>query len=77
MTRPEETLSGKKRLTAKAAGYMELKGAVKDADCQLVQVAGGVSKQLGCCNKYQPANSAVKQFRCGKCEYLVNGRPRT
>ena len=59
------------RLTAKAAGYMELEGARKTAECRLVSVPGGVSKQLGCCNKFEPESKAVKSFRCGNCEYVV------
>lgn len=53
-----------------AAGYMELRGAVKDAGCALVNVKGGVSRKLGCCNLFEPASEAVDQFRCGKCEYV-------
>jgi hypothetical protein len=59
------------RISAKAAGYMELAGAVKDAQCRIVHVEGGVSKQRGCCNLFDPESDAVKQFRCGNCEYLV------
>lgn len=59
-----------KRMTAAAADYMELDGAQKDADCQKVEVKGGVSSQLGCCNEFDP-NKAASQFRCGQCEYLV------
>jgi hypothetical protein len=67
----EETPKGKdSRLSAKAAGYMELKGAVKDADCQKVRVEGGVSSDLGCCNKFQPDGDSVRSFRCGVCSYL-------
>lgn len=58
------------RLSASQAGYMELAGATKDADCRKVNVKGGVSKQLGCCNEFQPESRSVKQFRCGTCEYL-------
>jgi hypothetical protein len=63
----ESELSG--RISAKAAGYMELNGAKKDGDCRIVNVKGGVSKQLGCCNKYQPQKGA-QEFKCGKCEYI-------
>ncbi|HLK54693.1 MAG TPA: hypothetical protein VKU42_14625 [Candidatus Angelobacter sp.] len=58
------------RLSASAAGYMELAGATKDADCHKVNVAGGVSQHLGCCNEFEPESKAVKQFRCGNCEYV-------
>jgi hypothetical protein len=34
------------KIPSAKAGYMELAGAVKDADCVKVEVAGGVSKQL-------------------------------
>ncbi len=57
------------KLTAKSAGYMELTDAKKDGDCAIVMVRGGVSKQLGCCNKYLPQPGA-KEFRCGKCIYV-------
>lgn len=59
------------RISAKAAGYMELEGARKTAQCRLVDVSGGVSKQLGCCNMFEPESKAVKAFRCGNCEYVV------
>jgi hypothetical protein len=58
------------RFTERAAGYMELSGAQKDADCKKVQVTGGVSTQLGCCNYFEPEKRSVQQFRCGNCEYL-------
>lgn len=58
------------RMTAKQAGYMELSGAQKDADCRKVEVAGGISTELGCCNEFEPENKQVQQFRCGNCEYL-------
>ena len=61
------------KLTAIRAGYMELPGAVKDAGCSKVDVPGGVSKDLGCCNLYEPKNDQVTEFRCGECEYLVGG----
>lgn len=58
------------RISAKSAGYLELQGAQKDADCRKVRVSGGISKQLGCCNLYQPESSSVRQFKCGVCEYV-------
>lgn len=61
------------RLTAKAAGYMELQGAQKDGDCHKVKVAGGVSEELGCCDKFEPEAQDVRRFRCGDCEYLKRG----
>ena len=57
------------RLTAAQAGYMELAGAVKDGDCKKVKVEGGISKERGCCNEFQPEDGKVAQFRCGKCVY--------
>ena len=58
------------RITAKAAGYMELEGAEKNAECSKVRVSGGVSKELGCCNHFEPEEKSVTEFRCGTCEYL-------
>ena len=60
------------RESAKQAGYMELAGAVKDADCHKVRVTGGVSKQLGCCDRFHPEDDSVQEFRCGTCEYLAS-----
>ena len=57
------------RLSAAQAGYMELVGAKKDAECAKVRVTGGVSKELGCCNYFEPEAQSVTQFRCGTCEY--------
>jgi hypothetical protein len=51
------------------AGYMELDGAQKDADCSKVQVEGGVSSDLGCCNEFQPQQGAA-EFKCGNCTFL-------
>lgn len=61
------------RLSADAAGYMELAGAKKDADCEKVQVSGGVSQMLGCCNKFEPDSASAKKFSCGTCEYVKRG----
>ena len=60
------------RISQKQAGYMELDGARKDAECRIVNVPDGVSKQLGCCNLFDPESKAVKQFRCGNCEYRIS-----
>lgn len=62
------------RLTPEQAGYMELVGAVKDADCHKVRVPGGVSQERGCCNKFEPFRKTVKEFECGQCEYLKGKR---
>ena len=51
-----------------AAGYMELPGAVKDGDCRIVDVRGGVSKAQGCCNLFS-WDGKEKKFSCGTCEY--------
>jgi hypothetical protein len=58
------------RIPSAQAGYMELSGAKKDGDCRKVEVAGGISRELGCCNEFQPAKKDTQQFRCGNCEYL-------
>jgi hypothetical protein len=57
------------RLSAKEAGYMELAGAVKDGDCERVNVPGGISQELGCCNVFQPEASDTKKFSCGTCKF--------
>ena len=51
---------------------MELEGATKDADCSKVQVEGGVSSDLGCCNDFEPKPGA-QEFKCGNCSYLEGG----
>lgn len=61
------------RLSAEQAGYMELSGAKKDADCHKVKVAGGVSTHRGCCNKFEPEKRTCDGFRCGNCEYVRIG----
>jgi hypothetical protein len=57
------------RLSAAQAGYMELHGAAKDANCRKVEVKGGISSELGCCDEFEPEATDTKQFRCGDCEY--------
>lgn len=59
-----------KRMSPKAAGYMELTGAKKDADCYKVEVPGGVSKERGCCNEFKPETAKVTAFRCGNCKFV-------
>jgi hypothetical protein len=59
----------KRRMSAKAADYMELDGAEKDADCEKVEVEGGVSSSRGCCNEFSP-DPGAKKFSCGTCTYL-------
>lgn len=58
------------RVSAEAAGYMELDGATKDDDCHKVKVEAGVSSKLGCCNEFKPQGKKVQQFRCGMCKFL-------
>lgn len=58
------------RIPASKAGYMELAGAVKDADCSKVEVPGGVSRDRGCCNEFHPERKSVTAFRCGTCRYV-------
>ena len=60
-----------KRITAKQAGYLELPDAVKDSDCAVVAVEGGVSSERGCCNAFGWKSEDVEYFRCGECKYLV------
>ena len=60
-----------KRIDERAAGYLELPGAVKDGDCQVVEVAGGISQDLGCCNLFGLKGGAEKLFSCGTCEYVT------
>lgn len=64
------------RVSAKSVDYMELPGARKDADCRHVAVRGGVSTQLGCCNDFELQTGRPKEFRCGTCEYVVNGKAK-
>jgi hypothetical protein len=59
-----------KRISEKESGYLELRGAEKDGDCEVVQVAGGVSKDLGCCNTFKAENQDTQIFSCGTCFYL-------
>jgi hypothetical protein len=58
------------RKSASEAGYMELAGAKKSADCEEVDVPGGVSSELGCCNLFEPRFRDAKHFKCGECEYV-------
>lgn len=58
------------KVSADTAGYMELEGAKKDAGCHIVNVIGGVSTQLGCCNLFKHVRPP-KQFRCGTCKFVA------
>lgn len=60
------------RMSADAAGYMELEGAQKDGDCQKVAVEGGISKDLGCCNEFDP-QAKTQKFSCGTCTLVTEG----
>jgi hypothetical protein len=60
-----------RRESAESAEYMELPKALKGGDCEKVEVDGGVSPELGCCDRFELANNAPKQFRCGTCEYFI------
>ena len=60
----------KTRITAEQAGYLELPGAMKDSDCEVVEVEGGVSSERGCCNSYAWRSANPKGFSCGECKYL-------
>ena len=56
------------KLDERAAGYMELEGARKDLECEIVDVKNGISLELGCCNLYDPVKGA-DEFKCGECTY--------
>jgi hypothetical protein len=58
------------RISGAQAGYMELKGAVKDGDCHKVAVPGGISKRRGCCNEFKPKCAETDEFRCGECHFV-------
>jgi hypothetical protein len=60
-----------KRVSAESAVYMELSGARKDGDCEVVAVDGGISRDLGCCNLFQPESKDTQAFSCGTCEYVT------
>jgi len=59
-----------KKANKDSAGYMELQGAQKDADCEIVEVDGGISSKRGCCNLFWPKDEQVKVFSCGTCEFV-------
>jgi hypothetical protein len=58
-----------RRTTARAAGYMELDGAVKTGDCNAVEVKGGVSGEKGCSNLFDPIKGAT-EFECEQCKHF-------
>lgn len=61
----------KPRISEREAGYLELPNAVKDSDCSVVEVDGGVSSERGCCNSFGWKTEDVEYFRCGECKYLT------
>lgn len=66
--------AGDSRASAEEAGYLELDGAVKDSDCETVNVDGGVSSAGGCCNLWNRV-PAAKNFSCGTCTKIKQGAP--
>lgn len=69
--KPEQPKPSQRRISAIAAGYMELERAKKDGECQIVEVKNGISRDLGCCNLYGITKGSQK-FSCGTCEYVTN-----
>jgi hypothetical protein len=65
--------AGDSRTSAELAGYMELDGAQKDADCSGVNVPGGVSSAGGCCNLWDQKPGAGS-FTCGTCTKVKGGQ---
>src|SRR5579859_6501503 len=63
------TLDASMRVPADKAGYVELPGATKDGDCNVVAVQGGISLQKGCCNNFALGAGAPKEFKCGSCKF--------
>jgi len=59
------------KVSAASVDYMELPGAQKDADCRKIEVKGGVSGKLGCCNDFEWNKGTGKLFSCGTCEYVT------
>jgi hypothetical protein len=57
------------KTSAAAAGYMELAGAEKDGQCDVVEVAGGVSLDSGMCRKLFDAESDADEFCCDDCTH--------
>ena len=65
-----EIPSGTPKIPSQLVVYMELPGAKKDGECLLVEVAGGISMQHGCCDIWDdiPGENAAS-FQCGTCIY--------
>lgn len=62
------------RVPEQTAGYMELEGAQKSGDCDLVQVEDGVSGEKGCCNLFDP-QSGASEFECAQCLHFQGQSP--
>jgi hypothetical protein len=62
-------LSKTEKVNELSAGYMELAGSKKDGGCRIVDVQGGISKDLGCCNLFKPESAKTSRFSCGTCHY--------
>lgn len=58
------------KVSGAQAGYMELKGNVKTADCSKVEVPGGVGEPRSCCNLFEPENKETTVFSCGTCHHV-------
>ena len=61
----------KHRMSAAEARYEELPGAVKDGDCTIVAVEGGLSKRRGCCCRWKRMTQDPDGFRCGTCKFVT------
>jgi hypothetical protein len=57
---------------ADQAGYMELDGATKDADCSKVEVEGGVASEKGWCREFE-AQPGAQTINCGTCTQVSGG----
>lgn len=68
----DASAAGDLRASAEEAGYLELEGAQKDADCQIVNVPGGISTEGGCCNLWDTVPKA-DAFKCGTCTKIKAG----
>jgi hypothetical protein len=65
--------AGDGRTDGESAGYVELPGAKKDADCTSVNVQGGISSAGGRCEQFQAAPDA-QGFSCGSCTMIQKGQ---
>ena len=67
-------MASDERESAASAEYMELRGAKKDGDCTKVKVDGGVSLDLGCCDRFKPKAANTQRFRCEDCRFHTDGK---